>query len=101
MKYELTKEQKIAVIDEILAKYKSDESYQWYIRNDVTDAAYIKGYTDGGKDAVELIPELLDVNPEGADMRDAWFGNTYDPINRPLRLAALRRLREIVMKSEK
>jgi hypothetical protein len=99
MEYELTKEQKLEVIDEILAKYKSDERYQWYIRNDVTDAAYVKGYTDGGKDAVELIPELLDVNPEGAVT--AWFGNADNPDNRPRRLSALRRLRKIVMKSEK
>ncbi|MDR0688513.1 MAG: hypothetical protein LBF55_07535 [Prevotellaceae bacterium] len=96
---ELTKEQKLAVIDEILAKYERDERYQWYICHDLKHTARDKGYVSAFEKAVKLIPELLMVKPEDEDMIGAWFGDDEDPDNRPLRFEALHRLREIVMKS--
>ncbi|MDR0688516.1 MAG: hypothetical protein LBF55_07550 [Prevotellaceae bacterium] len=98
---ELTKEQKLEVIDEILAMYERDENYQYYICRDIKYTAYIKGYCNVSGKPLELIPELLMVKPKGANMRDSWFGEPKSPKNRPLRLAALRRLRKIVMNTEK
>jgi hypothetical protein len=93
---ELTKEQKLEVIDEILAKYERDERYQWYICNNVKDAAYIKGYDDSLRTAVDLIPELLMVKPADESITSEWFGSVFGRQNRPRRLAALRRVREMV-----
>jgi hypothetical protein len=94
---ELTKEQKLAVIDKILAKYERDEDYQCYICIDIRYTVRSKGYADYSEKAVKLIPELLMVKPEDEDMIGEWFGDDEDPENRPRRLEALRRLREIVM----
>jgi hypothetical protein len=102
---ELTKKQKLAVIDEILENYESSESYQWYICMDikytVRDKGYYKDYYVSDRNASEFIPELLMVKPEGEDMIGEWFGSDDDPENRPRRLAALRKMRALVMKSEK
>jgi hypothetical protein len=93
---ELTKEQKLAVIDEILARYERDEDYHRYICGDVTDVAKKKGYVGGGAYALKLIPELLAVRPSNHMEVVSWFGAPRIHENRPRRVDALKRVREIV-----
>jgi hypothetical protein len=80
---ELTREQKIEVIDAALESYSRMEM-EWYISMSICIAAIAKRYLqyDAGlislETAISLIPELMQICPDSAidapDMPHGWFG---------------------------
>jgi hypothetical protein len=77
---ELTKEQKIKVIEAAIEEYRKSPSFLCYILEDCAiDLCYIKFndcmYIGADKIVASLIPEFLELKPEKVDPEDAWFGS--------------------------
>jgi hypothetical protein len=97
---ELTKFQKLEVIDCVIDMFESSENGR-YICMTIVDVLFYKGlviFVNGVTDtAVSAIPELIQIKPAEVEMYDdlGWFGRGSLESN-CLRLAALRKLREII-----
>jgi hypothetical protein len=96
---ELSKEQKLKVLEEAINKYNGDYlcpliARESYFRGYLTNDEY--GQTSNEVIVRTLIPELLQFKPRGKNIYAPWFGSCLNPESIAKRLSTLKELVEII-----
>jgi hypothetical protein len=102
---ELSKDQKLEIIDAVLEDFKRRE-HEWFICNTMCSILVTKKLIDNIQFsernftdvALEAIPELLQIKPADIALRcgNGWFGGISESNSYGKRTAALEQLRKII-----
>jgi hypothetical protein len=96
---ELTKEQKLKLLNEILEHYIGEYicikiAYKALYADLILPEEFFYNYY--GDIAVALIPEMLQIKPEIKEINGFWFGRQFEPESNKLRKEKIKELIKII-----